>query len=54
MPRAPRHLRVRAYIQNRSIKDRAAHRARAILILWVIGGLVVLIAIAAAVRHLPA
>lgn len=54
MPRAPRHLRVRAYIQNRSIKDRAAHRARAILILWIIAGLLVLIAGMAAMRHLPA
>jgi hypothetical protein len=54
MLRAPKHLRVRALIRNRSIEDRVAHRSKAIVLLSIIAALVVLIAVAAAVRHFSA
>jgi len=47
-------LRIRAYIRNRAAKDRAAHRTRAIVLLAIIAGLIVLIGLVAAARHLPA
>jgi hypothetical protein len=54
MLKAPKHLRIRAYIRSRSVKDRLAHRARAIVLLSIIAGLIVVIAVAAALRHFPA
>ena len=51
MLRAPKHLRLRAFMRNRWIEQRVAHRARAIVLLSIIAALAVLIAVAAAVRH---
>jgi hypothetical protein len=54
MLRAPKHLRAYIRYRQRAIEDRVAHRARAILFVSIIAGLIVLIAVVGLVRHFPA
>jgi hypothetical protein len=54
MLRAPKHLRAYVRYRQRATEGRVAHRARAILFLSIIAGLIVLIAVAGLIRHFPA